>query len=618
MFDYEAIFNGASTRETQPAKSSERSKPYQSKKLVTQSNDEAKGNPKANIAAQGTAKTQTKSKPTDLQILYGSISVKKTDADPIFGWAKPKSIKPEDSDNKAKLDPEQKADFLVETIKAQINDTNDQPRKFKDKGKKDNIWSYKNKAGGNYKASNMKLKYKDRFLGNTFTYKTRYLPNGRKKSFYRNKPGADQVDDQVDQMASSKIDVAKLLEQENQGLISKDNIYFKFINDSVKLQIMRDDVYCDNVDTLFGGKLKNLILDDNPDSPLNPFYDPESPSGFDDAKALRHFFGFEKFYEFQTRALSLLNQSNEGCFINSFTGSGKSLVFQYYALTHPGMTVVVAPYVSIIVDQVKKAPKELPTLALNSWLSIPQRKRLMELVLQNKVKLLFITPELFVNDFAHFFIMHKATLKLNLLCIDEAHCCLPNSPTYRSSYSSLRGIIAMIELHTKTPLKVLLLTATANRRASEFLCAEYKLPLQNLISTGIYIRENFEILFNETVDQRKDILKTLTQRFVGKRPILVFCNFTRSTMSLSTFLTQNRIKSMCFHGELSEVNKLTILENLAKSFKEKNPVKKKAVSILEDTNIYSKIEVIIYKMRVNTIHSNNNKVIANRPIIASS
>lgn len=592
MFDYEAIFKGAPTQKSQPVNPTDTSKPSQPKKVLSQTKDLPKEKSQTPNSTQAKVKESSQSKANDLKALYGGFSAKKTEVDPVFGWADPKSFKPEEFNNNGKNETGEKADIVVETIKAQITE-DDKPKQFKDKGKRDNIWAYKNKAGGNFKASNMKLKYQDRFLGNTFTYKTRYMPNGRKKSFYKNKPGADQLDDQVDQMASSKIDVAKLLEQENQGVISKDNIYFKFINESVKLQIMREDVYCDNVETLIGDKLKKLIVDSNPDNPLTSFYDPESPSGYEDEKVLKHFFGFEKFYEFQTNALNLLNQSKEGCFVNSFTGSGKSLVFQYYALTHPGMTVVIAPYVSIIVDQVKKAPKDLPTLALNSWLSIPQRKRLMDLVLQNNVKLLFITPELFVNDFANFLIMHKDTLKLNLLCIDEAHCCLLNSPTYRSSYSSIRGIRAMIELHTNSSLKVLLLTATANRRASNFLCSEYKIPIQNVISTGIYIRENFEILFNETVDQRKDILKTLTQRFAGKRPILVFCNFTRSTTSLSTFLTQNRIKSMCFHGELSEVNKLTILENLAKSFKEKNPIKKKAISILEDTNIYSKIEVIM-------------------------
>jgi superfamily II DNA/RNA helicase len=593
MFDYEAIFKGATTAKSQPVKPTEAPKPIQPVKALSQSKDLPVVKSKTPALSQQQTKEASQIMASNLKVLYGGFGTKKAEVDPVFGWGDLKGDKAEaekNAGNNANQNGE-KAEIVVETMKSQITDSN--PKPFKDKGKRDNIWAYKNKAGGNFKSSNMKHKYKDRFLGNTFTYKTRYMANGRKKSFYKPKPGAEQPDDQIDHMASSKIDVTKLLEQENQGVISKDNIYFKFINESVKLQIMREDVYCDNVETLIGDKLSKLIVDDNPDNALFSFFNPESPSNYDDDKVLKHFFGFEKFYDFQTQALNLLRQSEAGCFVNSFTGSGKSLVFQYYALTNPGMTVVIAPYVSIVVDQVKKAPKDLPTLAINSWLSMPQRKRLMDLVLHNKVKLLFITPELFVNDFAHFLILHKDTLKLNLLCIDEAHCCLLNSPTYRSSYSSIRGIKAMIEKHTQTSLKVLLLTATANHRASDFLCNEFQIPTQNVISTGIYIRENFEILFKETVDQRKDILQTLTQRFVGKRPILVFCNFTRSTQSLSTFLTQNRIKSLCFHGELSEVNKLTILENLAKSFKEKKPAKKKAISILEDSDIYSKIEVIM-------------------------
>ena len=47
-----------------------------------------------------------------------------------------------------------------------------------------------------------------------------------------------------------------------------------------------------------------------------------------------------------------------------------------------------------------------------------------------------------------------------------------------------------------------------------------------------------------------------------QRPLLVFCSFNKKSETLSNFLKQNGKNSFTFHGQMTEVQKLTVLEDL--------------------------------------------------------
>ena len=50
---------------------------------------------------------------------------------------------------------------------------------------------------------------------------------------------------------------------------------------------------------------------------------------------------------FQKKAMDELILKEHNVFVQNYTGSGKSLIFQLYALLHPGLTVVISPFVAI-------------------------------------------------------------------------------------------------------------------------------------------------------------------------------------------------------------------------------------------------------------------------------
>lgn len=309
---------------------------------------------------------------------------------------------------------------------------------------------------------------------------------------------------------------------------------------------------------------------------------------------------FEKITElrpFQKKALDALILDKQNVFVQNYTGSGKSLLFQMYALLHAGLTVVVSPFVaitlgrcfSLIADQIQKSPLNVPTVAINSWLSFPQRDHFLQIISEGSVKLLFITPELFTSYFIPFFLENCSVIRINMICVDEAHSACLASTDYRASYSLIPHCIEVITrtqqsmaldknafrvpnanadlvLHNLNSVpprpRILLLTATANAHVNRNICAKFQI--------GVYFppekifQRNFSLSFKRVVNPNSALLNIVRGKFGCKFPVIVFCSFKRSTETLTVYLQQNGFKAYCFHGGLSELQKMNTLKELDK------------------------------------------------------
>ena len=67
----------------------------------------------------------------------------------------------------------------------------------------------------------------------------------------------------------------------------------------------------------------------------------------DSLAALKHFFGYDRFLDYQQEIVERIVSGDELCVIMP-TGAGKSLCYQLPALLAKGITIVVSPLIALI------------------------------------------------------------------------------------------------------------------------------------------------------------------------------------------------------------------------------------------------------------------------------
>ena len=212
----------------------------------------------------------------------------------------------------------------------------------------------------------------------------------------------------------------------------------------------------------------------------------------------------------------------------------------------------------------------------------------------NCIKLLFITPELLISDFLPFYLKEYSKIKINMVCIDEAHSASMLSVDYRSSYSMISECIKVITskqlnnsnisssgfkmcsgyteetkntLHNNLekvvgPPKIILLTATANKAVSEQIIKKF--DIKKHFKPEKIFQKNFKLNFKKVHNPNATLLNVMKDEFCKKFPVIIFCSFKRSTETITTYLQQNGYKSYCFHGGLTELQKMNTLKELDK------------------------------------------------------
>lgn len=164
-------------------------------------------------------------------------------------------------------------------------------------------------------------------------------------------------------------------------------------------------------------------------------------------------FGYQAFQQGQREIISDVLKGHDVLGVLP-TGSGKSLCYQLPAKVLPGVTIVVSPLISLMIDQVKqlKAYYYKEAEALHSFQSWKEKQQILQQL--HTYKLLFISPELLQNTEVQ---QKMKQVSLSLFVIDEAHCISQWGHDFRPDYLRLQSIIKMFE---ETP--VLALTATAS------------------------------------------------------------------------------------------------------------------------------------------------------------
>ena len=281
-------------------------------------------------------------------------------------------------------------------------------------------------------------------------------------------------------------------------------------------------------------------------------YQPE-PTSLNQARAaFQKIWGYDDFRPPQGEIVSSLLAGKDTIIIMP-TGGGKSICFQLPALLQTGLTLVVSPLVALMENQVQELrDRHLPASLLHSQLPTPQRRQTMQALQQNKLRLLYLSPETLLSK-PVWEIISQPHIQINGLILDEAHCLVQWGDTFRPAYRRL-GTVRSALLKAKpanSKIAIAAFTATANPEAQQTIKNVLQLQKPQAFLLSPY-RSNLHLQV-QTVwtprGRKQQLLNFIKER--EKQAGLVYVRTRKDSESLADLLDAAGYETAAYHAGLS-------------------------------------------------------------------
>jgi ATP-dependent DNA helicase RecQ len=259
------------------------------------------------------------------------------------------------------------------------------------------------------------------------------------------------------------------------------------------------------------------------------------------ANILKHTFGYKDFRPFQKDIIECTLSKRDALVIMP-TGGGKSLCYQIPALIFDGLTVVISPLISLMKDQVEQLREfGIKAVFLNSSLSRQEYEYNLDLILQGKVKLLYIAPETLVLERT---LNLLGAIKIDCITVDEAHCISEWGHDFRPEYRKIADI------KTNFPKSVCVaFTATATPRVQTDIKKSLRLndPKDFIAS---FNRNNLFLDIEPKTDGVEQTIKFL-RRYPNQSGI-IYCFSRKQVDSLYGTLYNAGFSVLPYHAGLAD------------------------------------------------------------------
>ncbi len=228
------------------------------------------------------------------------------------------------------------------------------------------------------------------------------------------------------------------------------------------------------------------------------------------------------------------------------TGGGKSITFQVYSLSKPGICIVVTPLIALMKDQVESLNKRgIKALAVHSGMSGREIRLTLDNAVWGEYKFLYISPERLNSER---FLERLEQMKVNLLTVDEAHCISQWGYDFRPSYLNI------IQARKILPnIKVLALTATATPKVAEDIQNKLGFEKKNLLQMSFH-RDNLSYLVRHVENKYAYLINTLKK---VKGSGVIYVRNRKATREVADELRQNGITANYYHAGLSNLVRST-------------------------------------------------------------
>ncbi|MEO1621931.1 MAG: ATP-dependent DNA helicase RecQ [Cyanobacteria bacterium J06632_3] len=279
----------------------------------------------------------------------------------------------------------------------------------------------------------------------------------------------------------------------------------------------------------------------------------KSQQGLEDLRqTFRQIWGYDDFRPPQGEIAAAILQGQDIVVVMP-TGGGKSICFQLPALMRAGVTLVVSPLVALMENQVQELlEKKLPAAVLHSELGKRERQITLRLLSQNKLRLLYLSPETLLSK-PVWEALCQPHLTVNAMVLDEAHCLTQWGDSFRPTYRRLGAVREALLAHKPkgSRMAIAAFTATADSITQQTLLSVLRLRSPKVIRLNPY-RSNLHLNVRTiwTPRGRKQALLKFVKR-QGKKSGLIYARTRRGTEELAQWFAKQGYSVQAYHGGLS-------------------------------------------------------------------